>query len=162
LSGNAVAHDSVARPRTRATSGTRLCGVRKLARRDAGAGRDRTPQAQPPDRDGRGLGALWRQRTAQAQPGAAGAVERDAPGPSRTVARDGQRQACCGGERRRRNARHRHKKISKSYGERTVVRDVSVRVLRGDRLAIVGPNGAGKTTLLNLLTGRLTPDSGNV
>jgi ATP-binding cassette subfamily F protein uup len=54
------------------------------------------------------------------------------------------------------------KKISKSYGGRMVVREVSVRVLRGDRLAIVGPNGAGKTTLLNLLTGRLTPDSGNV
>src|SRR6185437_12440961 len=53
-------------------------------------------------------------------------------------------------------------KISKAYGERMVVRDVSVRVFRGDRLAIVGPNGAGKTTLLNLLTGRLTPDSGNV
>ncbi len=54
------------------------------------------------------------------------------------------------------------KKISKSYGERTVARDVSIRILRGDRVAIVGPNGAGKTTLLNLLTGRLTPDSGNV
>jgi ATP-binding cassette subfamily F protein uup len=54
------------------------------------------------------------------------------------------------------------KKISKAYGERTVVRDVSIRVLRGDRVALVGPNGAGKTTLLNMLTGRLTPDSGNV
>jgi ATP-binding cassette subfamily F protein uup len=54
------------------------------------------------------------------------------------------------------------KKISKAYGDRTVVREVSVRVFRGDRLAIVGPNGAGKTTLLNMLTGKLTPDSGNV
>ena len=54
------------------------------------------------------------------------------------------------------------KKISKSYGERMVVRDVSIRILRGDRVGIVGPNGAGKTTLLNMLTGRLMPDSGNV
>jgi len=54
------------------------------------------------------------------------------------------------------------KKISKAYGERTVVRDVTVRVFRGDRLAIVGPNGAGKTTLLNMLIGRLKPDTGNV
>jgi len=54
------------------------------------------------------------------------------------------------------------KKISKAYGERMIVRDVTVRVFRGDRLAIVGPNGAGKTTLLNLLTGKLKPDTGNV
>jgi ABC transport system ATP-binding/permease protein len=54
------------------------------------------------------------------------------------------------------------KKISKAYGERCIVRDVSVRILRGDRISIVGPNGAGKTTLVNLLTGRLAPDSGNV
>jgi ATP-binding cassette subfamily F protein uup len=54
------------------------------------------------------------------------------------------------------------KKISKSYGERCIVRDFSVRILRGDRIGIVGPNGAGKTTLVNLLTGRLMPDSGNV
>jgi len=54
------------------------------------------------------------------------------------------------------------KKISKSYGERVIVRDVSVRILRGDRVGIVGPNGAGKTTLINMLTGRLEPDSGNV
>jgi ATP-binding cassette subfamily F protein uup len=54
------------------------------------------------------------------------------------------------------------KKVSKAYGEREVVSDVSVRILRGDRVGIVGPNGAGKTTLVNLLTGRLKPDGGNV
>ena len=52
------------------------------------------------------------------------------------------------------------KDISKSYGDRTIVRDVSMRIHRGDRLGIVGANGAGKTTLLNLLIGRLAPDSG--
>ena len=52
--------------------------------------------------------------------------------------------------------------VSKSYGSRTVVRDFSARVLRGDRVGIVGPNGAGKTTLLNLLTGVLAPDTGEV
>ncbi len=50
----------------------------------------------------------------------------------------------------------------KAWGERVVVRDLSTRVLRGDRLGIVGPNGAGKTTLLNLLTGALPPDAGEV
>jgi len=54
------------------------------------------------------------------------------------------------------------KKISKSFGMRTIVHDVSIRIFRGDRVAIVGPNGAGKTTLLNMLTGRSKPDSGNV
>jgi ATP-binding cassette subfamily F protein uup len=54
------------------------------------------------------------------------------------------------------------KKISKSFGDNHVVKDVSVRILRGDRVGVVGPNGAGKTTLINLLTDRLKPDSGNV
>jgi ATP-binding cassette subfamily F protein uup len=54
------------------------------------------------------------------------------------------------------------KGISKSYGGALVVRDFSIRILRGDRLGIVGANGSGKTTLLNLLTGRLKPDSGEV
>ncbi|HEY4172081.1 MAG TPA: ATP-binding cassette domain-containing protein, partial [Rhodopila sp.] len=52
--------------------------------------------------------------------------------------------------------------ISKSYGDRTVVRDFSTRIIRGDRVGIVGQNGAGKTTLLNMLTGKLEPDTGEV
>jgi ABC transport system ATP-binding/permease protein len=52
--------------------------------------------------------------------------------------------------------------ISKAYGDHLVVRNFSVRVMRGDRVGIVGPNGAGKTTLLNLLTGVLSPDAGEV
>ena len=52
--------------------------------------------------------------------------------------------------------------IAKSYGGRPILRPFSVRVHRGDRIAIVGPNGAGKTTLLKLLTGELAPDAGEV
>ena len=52
--------------------------------------------------------------------------------------------------------------ISKSYGDKRVVKDFSIRVLRRDRIGIVGPNGSGKTTLLNLLTSRLTVDAGEV
>jgi ATP-binding cassette subfamily F protein uup len=52
--------------------------------------------------------------------------------------------------------------ISKAYGDHLVVRNFSVRVMRGDRVGIVRPNGAGKTTLLNLLTGVLSPDAGEV
>ena len=50
--------------------------------------------------------------------------------------------------------------VAKAFGDRPIVRDLSLRVLRGDRLGIVGPNGAGKTTLVNLLTGILAPDAG--
>jgi ATP-binding cassette subfamily F protein uup len=53
-------------------------------------------------------------------------------------------------------------RVTKRFGERTVVRDVSTRIARGDRVAIVGANGAGKTTLLKLLTGELPPDEGRV
>ncbi len=54
------------------------------------------------------------------------------------------------------------KHISKSFGERKIIDDFSIRVARGDRIGIVGPNGAGKTTLINILTGADVPDSGTV
>ena len=52
--------------------------------------------------------------------------------------------------------------VSKSFGDREIIRDFSVRIQRGDRIGLVGPNGAGKTTLLKLLTGELQLDSGTV
>ncbi len=53
-------------------------------------------------------------------------------------------------------------KVSKRFGERTVVRDFSTTILRGDKIGLIGPNGAGKTTLLKLILGELAPDSGTV
>ncbi|MEZ5915552.1 MAG: ATP-binding cassette domain-containing protein, partial [Parvularculaceae bacterium] len=53
-------------------------------------------------------------------------------------------------------------KISKSFGGRTIVKDFSIEIARGDRIGVVGPNGAGKTTLLKMLTGALEPDAGVV
>ncbi|QIK78264.1 ATP-binding cassette domain-containing protein [Sphingomonas piscis] len=52
--------------------------------------------------------------------------------------------------------------VSKVFGERTIIRDFTLRIQRGDRIGLVGPNGAGKTTLLKLLTGEIAPDSGRV
>ena len=52
--------------------------------------------------------------------------------------------------------------LAKSYEERRIVADFSIRILRGDRLGIVGANGAGKTTLIKLLTGELEPDTGSI
>ena len=52
--------------------------------------------------------------------------------------------------------------ISKAYGDRVILRDFSLRVLRGDRVAFVGPNGVGKTTVLKLLLGEIAPDHGSV
>ncbi|TYC51216.1 ATP-binding cassette domain-containing protein [Rhodobacterales bacterium] len=53
------------------------------------------------------------------------------------------------------------KGISKTYGNREIVKDFSTRIQRGDRVGFVGPNGAGKTTLLKMLTGELAPDTGS-
>jgi ATP-binding cassette subfamily F protein uup len=52
--------------------------------------------------------------------------------------------------------------VSKAYGDRTIIRDFSIRIQRGDRIGLVGPNGAGKTTLLKLLTGEIAPDAGKI
>ncbi len=49
-----------------------------------------------------------------------------------------------------------------SYDDRTIVREFSTTVMRGDRIGIVGPNGSGKTTLLRLLLGKLQPQEGEI
>lgn len=52
--------------------------------------------------------------------------------------------------------------LSKAYGQRRLLHDLTVPLVRGERLAITGPNGAGKTTLLRLLLGLEPPDAGHV
>ncbi|MET9870389.1 ABC-F family ATP-binding cassette domain-containing protein, partial [Streptomyces sp. NPDC006386] len=52
--------------------------------------------------------------------------------------------------------------LTRSYGERQVLRGVDLAVDRGSRLVVLGPNGAGKTTLLRILAGQDAPDSGRV
>ena len=52
--------------------------------------------------------------------------------------------------------------ISKAYGPKNLFSDVSLRLLRGERLGLVGPNGAGKTTLFSIILGELEEDSGKV
>ncbi|MBL4917548.1 ABC-F family ATP-binding cassette domain-containing protein [Szabonella alba] len=54
------------------------------------------------------------------------------------------------------------KGISQSFGDRVILQEFDLRVLRGDRVAFVGPNGVGKTTLLKILTGEMMPDQGEV
>lgn len=54
------------------------------------------------------------------------------------------------------------KHISKSFNGRDIVKDFSIRVIKGNKIGIVGPNGAGKTTLIKLLTKKLDPDGGSV
>jgi ATP-binding cassette subfamily F protein uup len=52
--------------------------------------------------------------------------------------------------------------VSKSFGDRTIIKNFDFRVQRGDRIGIVGANGAGKSTLLKLLTGEIQPDAGSI
>ena len=52
--------------------------------------------------------------------------------------------------------------VSKAYGDKKVLVDVSLMVRRGERVAIIGPNGLGKSTLLKIATGALEADAGNV
>lgn len=53
-------------------------------------------------------------------------------------------------------------KISKAYGDKTLIRDFSYIFKKKDRIGIVGPNGAGKTTFLQMITGLIQPDSGKI
>jgi len=52
--------------------------------------------------------------------------------------------------------------VTKAFGPNVVVRDLSTRILRGDKVGLIGPNGAGKTTLLRLILGEIPPDAGTV
>lgn len=52
--------------------------------------------------------------------------------------------------------------ISKTFDGVAIIKDFTLKVMRGERIALVGPNGAGKTTLLNMLTGDLPPDAGKI
>jgi len=52
--------------------------------------------------------------------------------------------------------------INFSYGEDKIISDLSLRILRGDRIGIIGPNGSGKSTLLKIILGELKPDSGTI
>ena len=51
---------------------------------------------------------------------------------------------------------------SKAFGDKTVIRNFTGTILRGDKVGLIGPNGAGKTTLLKLILGELEPESGKV
>lgn len=52
--------------------------------------------------------------------------------------------------------------LQKAYDDLQIVQDLSLRIVRGDRIGLIGPNGAGKTTLIKLLLGEIAPDAGSV
>lgn len=52
--------------------------------------------------------------------------------------------------------------ISKSFGDKVIVKSLTTKIIRGDRIGILGPNGVGKSTLLKMLLGDLKPDTGKV
>ncbi|MCB0687195.1 MAG: ABC-F family ATP-binding cassette domain-containing protein, partial [Saprospiraceae bacterium] len=54
------------------------------------------------------------------------------------------------------------KNVSKGFNDTTLIKNFTYTFRKGDRVGIVGPNGSGKSTFLNLLTGNLTPDSGQI
>ena len=53
-------------------------------------------------------------------------------------------------------------KLSKGFCPKTLFTDISMRILRGERIGLVGPNGAGKTTLFSIILGNTESDSGKV
>jgi ATP-binding cassette subfamily F protein uup len=52
--------------------------------------------------------------------------------------------------------------VSKSYGDKVIIKNFSTTIMRGDKVGLIGPNGAGKTTLLKIILGEETADSGKV
>lgn len=53
-------------------------------------------------------------------------------------------------------------RVSHHYGNKKIIHDLSLRIMRGDRIGLLGPNGIGKSTLLNVLLGKLVPEKGEV
>ena len=54
------------------------------------------------------------------------------------------------------------KKISKSFGNKPIVRDLSLNIKRGEIVGLLGPNGAGKTTTFYMIVGLIKPDTGSI
>jgi ATP-binding cassette subfamily F protein uup len=54
------------------------------------------------------------------------------------------------------------RQVGFSYGNQCIIRDLTTRIMRGDRIGIIGPNGSGKTTLLKLIVGEAKPDDGEI
>jgi ABC-type multidrug transport system ATPase subunit len=52
--------------------------------------------------------------------------------------------------------------LSKSYGDRLLIDDLTFRLPAGGIVGVIGPNGAGKTTLFRMITGQEQPDSGTI
>jgi ATP-binding cassette subfamily F protein uup len=52
--------------------------------------------------------------------------------------------------------------ISQRYDDHFVIKDFSLRIMRGDRIGLIGPNGIGKSTLLNILLGKIQPQKGSI
>ncbi|MEE0685647.1 MAG: ATP-binding cassette domain-containing protein, partial [Lachnospiraceae bacterium] len=52
--------------------------------------------------------------------------------------------------------------LSHGFGDRAIFDNVSFRLLKGEHIGLIGANGEGKSTFMNIVTGKLTPDAGNV
>ena len=114
-------------------------------------------------RAGGGLAAAGHQGAAHAQRGTRAGADGDAAGAGRAARRSSARvRLQAEAAERSGQMVFEAEGMTKSFGGRAIVRDVSIRVMRGDRVGLIGPNGSGKTTLLRLLIGELAPDSGEV
>ncbi len=49
-----------------------------------------------------------------------------------------------------------------SFGDRTLIKNLNLRLMRGDKLGLIGPNGVGKSSLIKVILGKLKPTSGKV
>ena len=162
--GDVVARDAVARPREGSTPRPWLRrpsrdGATRRSSRRSGTARSSTERL-PPSCDWLRYGVTARRSRNQGRLRALNEMRRarrEAASRHRQgeVLRQRREDVGQAGDRGRRTSRSR-------FGERVLIRDLSIRIARGDRLGIVGPNGAGKTTLVEILTGAATPDSGTV